>query len=203
MSTEPTPIDPVDSEEVESLLEAVAGGAVMGDAALLESAYTDLRAIAGAFFRGQDPALTLQPTALVHEAYMKIVGRRASAWEGQSHFIAVVARAMRQVLIDHARSRHADKRGGGFDRITLAGIESLGTSHNQQSAADETLRIHEALSRLELVEQRQARVVELRFFGGMSIPQVARVLGVSDKTVELDWRFARAWLRRQLAESNP
>lgn len=182
-----------EARDVTLLLQAMANGSAGAEERLLEVVYAELRAIAGAFFKAQGPEHTLQPTALVHEAFIKLVGNRDTAWEGRSHFIAVAAKAMRHVLIDHARRARALRRGGEAQRVTLSGI----FAHERESVID-ALDVDSALTRLASVDERQARVVELRFFAGLSVPEVGRVLGVSDRTVELDWRLARAWLRREL-----
>jgi len=163
------------------------------DVELLEAVYSELRAIAGSYFKSQDMNHTLQPTALVHEAFLKLVGSKATSWEGRAHFIAVAAMAMRQILTDHARHSRSAKRGGGAGRVTLTGV-SLGDDKSDYDAID----IDEALTRLAEVDPRQARVTELRFFAGLTVQEAAIVLGVSDRTVEIDWRHARAWLRREL-----
>lgn len=193
--------------DVALLLESVVAGSPGAETALLEVVYGELRAIAGSFFKRQVMNHTLQPTALVHEAYMKLLGggraaQGTASFENRAHFVAVAAKAMRQVLIDHARRKRAEKRGGGpngaadAERVTLSGL-ALDDADTPVDALD----IHEHLNRLAAIDERQARVVELRFFAGLSVPEAAQVLGVSDRTVELDWRMARAWLRRSLSEA--
>ena len=156
--------------------------------------YSELRAIAGVCFRGQGTDHTLQPTALVNEAFAKMMRKEPSQWESKSHFLGVAAKAMRHILIDHARKKRTERRGGNAGRVTLTGVMSS-NGHEGFDALD----VDEVLLKLERVDQRQARIVELRFFGGLNTAQIAEVLGVSPRTVELDWRFARAWLRRELA----
>jgi RNA polymerase sigma-70 factor (ECF subfamily) len=192
METAPIPIP---DESVQTLISAVTASLPASEPDLMEATYRDLRAIAASILRGPDARHTLQPTALVHEAYLKISGKREEPWAGVSHFVAVAARAMRQIVIDRARARNALKRGGGRDgarRETLSGVLREDTEH-----AD-VLDIHEHLTRLATIDPRRARVVELRFFGGLSTTQIAAVLGVSERTAELDWRVARAWLRERL-----
>ncbi|MGJ8637484.1 MAG: sigma-70 family RNA polymerase sigma factor [Phycisphaerales bacterium] len=155
--------------------------------------YKELRAIAEVCFRGQNQGHTLQPTALVNEALAKMIRSDSKQWESKSHFLGVAAKAMRHILIDHARKKRTSKRGGEFGRVTLSGV----MISNSQEGFD-ALDVDEALIKLERVDQRQARIVELRFFGGLNTMQIADVLGISPRTVELDWRFARAWLRREL-----
>lgn len=182
--------------DVGALLEDVVRRRPGAEAELLEIVYVELRSIAGSFFKSQRAEHTLQPTALVHEAYLKMMGGSAS-YENRAHFIGVAAKAMRQVLIGHARSTRAAKRGGGdLGRVSLSGVV-IDEAETEIDAID----VHELLERLAQVDPRQAQIVELRFFAGLTVPEVALVLGVSDRTVELDWRMARAWLRRALALS--
>lgn len=155
--------------------------------------YNELRAIADVCFRGQNPGHTLQPTALVNEAVAKMIRSETNQWESKSHFLGVAAKAMRHILIDHARMKRTEKRGGMFGRVTLSGIMAADTSEEFDA-----LDVNDALLKLEGIDQRQAKIVELRFFGGLNTSQIAEVLGVSPRTIELDWRFARAWLRREL-----
>lgn len=185
----------LEQHEVAALIDAVARGKAGAEAALLEAVYKDLRAIAGSMFGDQPQNHTLEPTALVHEAYLKLMTGRQVCWEGRTHFIAIAAKAMRQILVDHARAKRAQKRGGGSDRVTLTGL-ALDGSGEQFDALD----LDESLRRLGEEDKRQARIVELRFFAGMKPAEIALVLGVSERTVELDWRLARAWLRRDLKE---
>lgn len=199
MTTSPTDPPPADRHpteaEVSALLSAVVGGEPGADAELLRVFYSELRAIAGAFFKDQKQGHTLQPTALVHEAFMKLSGGRSASWESRAHFIAVAARAMRQVLIDHARHKRAEKRGGHAERVTLSGLMS-----DDAPVTLDALDVDRVLHRLAEIDSRQARVVEMRFFADLKTREIAQVLGVSERTVELDWRLARAWLRRALEE---
>ncbi len=161
---------------------------------LLPLVYEELRAIAGEMFQNQPPDHTLQPTALVHEAYVRLVNHQQTEWIDRAHFLAVAAKAMRNLLIDHARKRKAGKRGGGQERVTLDAVVD--------SAAERSidlLALDEALETLACLHERQARVVELRFFGGLTVPVAAQVLEVSPATVDNDWRMARAWLTHQLS----
>lgn len=165
---------------------------------LLPRIYEELRAQAGAFLNGQRPGHTLQPTALVHEAYLRLIGNQDIKWEGRSHFVALAAKAMRHVLADHARARRAAKRGGEWGRVSLSGI---GTDGREMTF--DALDIHEALEKLAELNERQARIVELRFFGGLTEEEAAKVLGVSERTVRGEWRLCRAWLRQQLGSGDP
>lgn len=161
---------------------------------LHELLYDRLRELAGIYMQRERADHTLQPTALVNEAYLKLIRTPDREGGDRARFLGVAARAMRQVLVDHARGRHTDKRGGGWTRVTLTGI---GTRSGTDEAID-TLALDAALKKLESSDERAARVVELRFFGGMTIPEAASLLGVSHTTVESDWAFARAWIRREI-----
>jgi RNA polymerase sigma factor (TIGR02999 family) len=162
---------------------------------LLQLLYRELRSQAAAYFGSDRAGHTLQPTALVHEAFLRLVGNVEIQWEGRSHFFAVAAKAMRHVLADHAKARRAQKRGGDWNRVTLGRV---GTDDETQvfDAAD----LHEALEELAKLSERQARIVELRFFGGLTVPEAARVLEVSERTVRGEWHLARAWLRHRLGK---
>lgn len=186
-----------DGDPVDVLLSAVTSGQPGSEAQLLALAYDELRAIAGTLFRHERADHTLQPTALVHDAFLKLVRGRDTGWQSRAHFVAVAAKAMRQVLIDHARAKRSQKRSGK-QKITLSGILLDDTP-----AQHDLLDINATLERLAEIEPRQARVVEMRFFAGMTSREVALVLGVSERTVELDWRMARAWLRRELEQGAP
>lgn len=160
----------------------------------MEAVHEELRLIAAAYMRRERGDHTLQPTALVNEAYLKLVSSPDRQASGRARFLGIAARAMRQILVDHARARASAKRGGGWDRITLSGVASA----EEGAPGVETLALDEALARLAAFHERSARVVELRFFGGLTIAEAAEVVGVSHGTVEADWTFARAWLRREL-----
>lgn len=179
--------------EATILLERVRSGDDDAAAALLPLVYDQLRALAGSYFRGQCPDHTLQPTALVHEAYAKLVQGSETDWESQGHFCAVAARAMRQILTDHARAGRAAKRGGEAQRVPL---EQVTTPSGGRGV--DPLVLEEALERLERLDERQARIVELWFFGGLTVEQVANVMQISKPTVERAWRRCRAWLADEL-----
>lgn len=165
--------------------------------ALLEMVYQELRRLAADCLRRERPDHTLQPTALVHEAYMRLAELDRIEWRDRTHFYAAAAGAIRRVLVDHARGHRAAKRGGGWHRITLTGLGSAGTANGI-----DVLALDEALCRLATFDQRKARVVELRYFAGMTIAETARTLGVGTTTVDDDWAFAKSWLRRELAEDD-
>lgn len=155
--------------------------------------YDELRSLAAELFRGSNKRHTLQPTALVHEAFVRLAKSKPGDWKNEAHFRAVAAKVMRQILIDHARRVRASKRGGDARRVHLASQMDPAI----ESQAD-LLDMDELVQRLTALDARQGALVELRFFGGLSCAEAAEVLGVSRRTAELDWRFARAWLRRQL-----
>jgi RNA polymerase sigma factor (TIGR02999 family) len=161
---------------------------------LYQAVYAELRRIAGALMNRERRDHTLQPTALVNEAYLRLVDQTRVQWEGRAHFFGIASRAMRQILVDHARRHGAHKRGGGWHRITLDENLPERTDH-----ALEILELHEALEKLAGEDERMARVVELRIFGGLLAREAALVLGVSKRTVDDDWRVARMWLGRELA----
>lgn len=161
---------------------------------LLEQVYGELRRIAQRQFRRERPGHTLQATGLVHEAFERLVGQHAIPAADRGQFFAVAARMMRRVLVDHARARHADKRGGGAAMITLADDH-----HVPVERAIDLVRLDDALAALALLDPEQARLVELRYFAGLTIEDTAEALGVSPATVKREWTTAKAWLRRELA----
>jgi RNA polymerase sigma factor (TIGR02999 family) len=162
---------------------------------VLKALYPELRRLAGALMRRERSDHTLQATALVHEAYLKLVDQSRTGWESRAHFLGIAARAMRQILVDHARARAAAKRGGGWHRMTLD--TGLGPA---EDSAFEIMALHDALETLATVDPRAARGVELRVFGGMTVAEIAHVLGVSKRTVDADWAMARLWLARELGD---
>ncbi len=165
---------------------------------LFREVYGDLRRLARRFMRQERVGHTLQPTALVNEAYVRMVDQRRVDWRGRSHFFSVGARVMRRLLVDHARRRGAIKRAGDRRRVTLR--ESLNPNgRRMELALEDVLSLDAALSKLSELDERAARVVELRFFGGLDMTEVAEVVGVSKRTSEGDWAHARAWLRRELS----
>lgn len=181
------------SETTRLLMNLNAGDRAAADQ-LLPLIYDELRAIAGNYFRRERPDHTLQPTALVHEAYLRLLGSAEITWESRAHFLAIASRAMRRALVNHARMKRADKRGGGSSAI------GLDFDVADPVTAVDTLALEEALENLALLDQRKADGVEMRYYGGMSVEETAHVLGVSVSTVEADWRLARAWLSEALSE---
>ena len=182
------------SGEITELLKQLTAGNREAESKLVPLVYEQLRRLAASYMRRERPDHTLQPTALVHEAYLKLMDQRRVSWQNRSHFYRLAARLMRRVLVDHARQVNASKRAKG-QKVALD--ESLAYSKEKPS---ELLAIDEALSRLAETEPRLGQVVELRFFGGCSEEEIAGILGVSARTVKRDWKLARAWL---YAELNP
>lgn len=180
--------------EVTRILED-AGGLTRGEVLqrLAPVVYDELRMLAAAQLGRERPGHTLQPTALVHEAYLRMVGGEHTPWEDRGHFFRAAARAMRRILIEHARSRGRKKRGGGRVRVPL---EALGPP--SWDDPDRMLALDEALRRLEGQDPRSAEVVQLRYFAGLSVRETAEALGTSERTVKREWAFARAWLRDAL-----
>ncbi len=161
---------------------------------LLPAVYDELRVLAGAYLGGERAGHTLQPTALVHEAYLRVLQQTGVAWKNPGHLRAVSAQAMRRVLVDHARKKKAAKRGGSGERVTLhSGLVGEGFQDV------EVLDLEDALERLALLNERQAKIIELHVFGGLKQTEVAEALGLSLTTVEDQWRIARAWLNRELS----
>lgn len=180
--------------EITRLLEELKGGRHDAAGLLVPMVYGELRRMASRYMRWERPDHTLQPTALVHEAYLRLVGQRED-WRNRAHFFGVAAQIMRRILVDHARSHHAEKRGGAMRKVTLD--EALVYSEEKSG---ELLVVDAALTRLEQWDPRQGRIVELRFFGGLTVEETAEVLGISPKTVKRDWSMARAWLRGEISK---
>ncbi|MFN0120212.1 MAG: sigma-70 family RNA polymerase sigma factor [Blastocatellia bacterium] len=172
-----------------------------GDRAALDEltplVYDELHRIAHRYLAQQAPGHTLQTTALLHEAYLRLVGQEAKHWENRAHFFGVAAQAMRHILVDYARAQGREKRGGGAQRISLDDGLAMGAEQSREITA-----LHDALTELAKLDARQSRIVELRFFGGLTEPEIAAVLQVSQRTVSSDWRLARAWLLRQMDQTS-
>jgi RNA polymerase sigma factor (TIGR02999 family) len=164
---------------------------------LMPLVYGELRRIAERQFRRERAGHTLQPTAVVHEAYFRLVDQTRVTWKNRGHFFAIAAQAMRRILIDHARARQADKRGGREDRVTL----DVGMASPEPAEDVDLLALDEALVRLKEFDEPQARIVELRFFGGLSIDETAEVMETSPSSIKREFRSARAWLFRELGRS--
>ena len=176
---------------VTDLLVAWERGDASALAQLVPVVYDELRRVARTQLAGER-RLTLQPTALVHEAYLKLVDQRAANWQNRAHFFAIAARLMRRVIMKRVRRHHAGKRGGGVAPLSLDAVD-IGLPDRPP----DLLRLDDALARLAAFDPRQAEIVELRFFGGLSVEEVAAALGVSTGTVKREWRTARAWLHKE------
>ena len=185
----------MDADALSDTLKELAAGDPGALERILPIVYRELRSLAAGYLKGERAGHTLQPTALAHEAYLRLVGRQI-AWQGRNHFLAVAARAMRAILVDHARRRNAEKRGGGEAPVTLD--TDMIAANSRPVAFDDLDR---ALTELARMSARQAQVVELRYFGGLTVEEVAEVLGVAPATVKRDWATARAWLFRELSRS--
>lgn len=184
-------------KQVTQILGELVAGDDSAASRLLPLVYEELRALAGHIMKGERNDHTLQPTALVHEAYIRLVGAGQTEWKGRTHFLAVASRAMRRLLINHARDRRAVKRGGGdWARVTLD--EAVAVAEKR---VVDIIALDEALERLGTLNERQARLVELRFFGGLSLEEAAEVLGVGLTTAKGDWTIARTWLARELGNT--
>jgi len=166
---------------------------------LMSAVYDELHRQAARAMRRENPEHTLQATALVSEAYLRLIDQRRVQWRNRAHFFGVAAQLMRRILVDHARGRHAAKRGGGVAQLTLGHGDAAPNASDEQGV--DVLVLNEALERLAAIDPDQARVVELRYFGGLTIEDTAEALGVSAATVKREWAVARAWLRRELGTS--
>lgn len=178
--------------------------ASLGDSAaadrLMPVVYDELRALAQSVLKAGRAGHTLQATAVINEVYLKLAGAAKSDWKSRAHFFAVAARAMRQVLADHARRKKSQKRGGGRERTTLSGLEDPnGSGKAAESGSLDLIELDQALTKLAGIDPRQARIVELRFLAGLSVDETAHVLDVGARTVEREWLVAKAWLRRELS----
>ncbi len=180
--------------EVTQLLAAVNDGDSHAAAQLLPQVYDELRKLAKSRMAHEPTGMTLQPTALVHEAYLRLLGDTNVGWDNRGHFFAAAALAMRRILVDRARSRNRVKRGGGRPKVELNDA-MLST----EPPSDELLTLDDALTKLEAYDKRKAEVVMLRYFAGLSIEDTAAAMGISPATVKNEWMFARAWLHRQIA----
>ena len=191
---EEPPAEKSASDDLTGLLNAWTGGNQAAANRLMSVVYPKLRALASYHMRHERPGHTLQPTALVNELYMNLFSSQPIQWKDRAHFFAFAARELRRILVDHARKVQAEKRGGKQVRLTLSQAEGW-YGKSEQDLID----LHEALERLEQLDSRAARGVELRFFGGLHEEEAAEVLGISTTTFKRDWKFARAWLLRQLS----
>jgi RNA polymerase sigma-70 factor (ECF subfamily) len=184
------------SAEVTVLLSQLAKGNQEAESKLIFLVYGELRRMAARYMRREREDHTLQTTALVHEAYLKLVEQHSVDWQSRSHFFGIAAQVMRRVLLDHARGHVRDKRGGGQQNLRL---DEAFVFSPERSAA--FLELDQALDRLAAIDHRQAKIVELRFFGGLNVEEVADLLQISPKTVKRDWSVAKAWLHGELKEA--
>ncbi|MCG3163292.1 MAG: hypothetical protein JMDDDDMK_04681 [Acidobacteria bacterium] len=173
-----------------------------GDAEALEqlipTVYQELRRMAGRYLRQENPGHTLQPTALVHEAWLRLIDQTRVNWQNRAQFFGVAAQMMRRILVDHAKTKHREKRGGGASKLSLDDVINL----SQERAAD-LIALDDALDALARIDERKSRVVELRYFGGFSVEETAQILEVSPDTVMRDWKMAKAWLYQELKRGEP
>ncbi|MFO0831216.1 MAG: ECF-type sigma factor [Phycisphaerales bacterium] len=179
--------------ELAGLLERVTAGDTGSMDVLFRAVYGELRTMAEHRLRFESPEITLQATALVHEAYLKLLPRREGAWAGRGHLLAAAGEAMRRILVDHARAKGRDKRGGSGQRVRVE-LSDVGPLRDEA----ELVELDAAISRLAEIEEASARIVTMRFFAGMTEAEVAAHLGVSERTVRRQWTYARAWLAREL-----
>lgn len=186
-----------EQNEISLILKDWSGGRRESVDALLSLVYDELRKIARQYLRKERPDHTLQPTALVHEAYMKLINISDVSWQDRAHFFAVASNVMRHILVDHARARLTDKRGGEFLRIGLE--EALQISPGEDQV--DLLSLDEALSRLAAFDEQKSKIVEMRYFGGLTIEETAHVVGISPATVKREWTLAKAWLFRSMNQT--
>ncbi len=183
------------SQDVTQLLVDWSNGDQAALERLLPLVNDELRRLARRYMRREGPGHTLQTSALVNEAYLRLIDQKNVQWQNRAHFFGIAAQLMRRILIDHARSHHYAKRGGGASKVSLDEAAAV-----KDARADELLAVDEALEKLTALDPRKGRVVELRFFGGLSLEETAEVMGISSPTVQREWRAAKAWLHRMLTD---
>ena len=189
---------PGGDNSITALLQQLSEGNRNVEAELIPQIYGELRQLAARYMRGERRNHTLQPTALVHEAYERLIQQPQIPWQSRAHFFATASQMMRHILVDYARTRQAAKRGGIKQQVTLDDAV-----HPATDQSVDVLALHEALERLAKFDVRQSRIVELHFFGGLTFEEIAEVLNVSERTVKRDWSMARAWLKGELASKRP
>ena len=183
------------TQEITLMLKAWSSGDQAAREKLIAAVYDELRQIAGQYLRRERPHHTLQATALANEAYLKLIDLSEVTWQDRAHFFAVAAQVMRHILVDYARQQGAEKRGGGLQKLTLEAAVSLASERDL-----DLLALDEALAQLARFDPQQSQVVELRFFGGLSIEETAAVMGLSPATIKREWTLAKAWLHQRLSE---
>ncbi|HYK89835.1 MAG TPA: ECF-type sigma factor [Acidobacteriota bacterium] len=181
---------------ISGLLDDLRKGDQEAFARLVPVVYVEMRRLAARYMRRERSGQSLQTSDLVHEAYLRLAGREEKNWQNRAHFFAIAAHAMRSILVDHARARHAKKRGGSCERLEIDGGAQLTASD-----PDNLILLDEALGRLAEIDQRQSKIVELRHFAGMSVEEVAAVFGVSERTILREWKIAKAWLHAELLKT--
>lgn len=181
--------------EITRLLTEVTNGNREAVDQLIPLVYSELRQMARRYLRRERRDHTLQPTALVHEAYLRLVDQPGRGWQNRAHFFAVAAQVMRHILIDYARGREAEKRGGAVGKLSLDAMDAI-----EKEQYSQLIILDEVLTRLQGSDPRQGRIVELRFFGGLTEEEISEVVGISVRTVKRDWRVARAWLYREMTK---
>jgi len=179
--------------EITDLLHAVRKGDSNAASKLIPLVYAQLRRLAASYLRRERPDHTLQPTALVHDALLRLLGTQSIDWQDRAHFFAITANSMRRILIDHARAHRAQKRSGICEKLTLDCAAAI-----QEGQSPQLIMLDRALSKLQEWDARQGRIVELRFFGGLTDEEVSEVMGISVRTVKRDWKMARVWLHREM-----
>ena len=184
---------PPGNDDITALLHRLGEGDGSAAEALFPLIYEDMRGVARGQFARERANHTLQPTAVVHEAYMRLVDQKQSTWQDRAHFLAIAARVMRQVLVDHARKKNAKKRSGEYDAVTIERVPDMDGGDPL-----DVIALGEAMDKLAALDDRKAKVVELRLFAEMTLDEIAEALSVSKRTAEGDWYFARAWLQDQL-----
>jgi RNA polymerase sigma-70 factor, ECF subfamily len=186
--------DPQDAPPITALLHKWRNGEQAAFDEVIQYVYNDLRRRARAYIRAERDGQSLQPTGLVHEAFIKLVDKRAIDWQDRNHFFAIAAQAMRRILVDRVRTKRREKRGGGHEDLTLDEAAIISAERERI----DLVALDEALTMLAAFDERQARIVELKYFGGMTLEETAELLDISPATVKRDWHIARAWLRQQL-----
>lgn len=198
---------PNEAGRVERLLDGLSDAPGSAQPASREAAvaelttllYGDLERLASSYLRRERAGHSFAPTDLVHEAYGRLVDQERVDWQGRTHFMGIAAQVMRRILVDRARRRAADKRGGGWKRVTLEGLGVAGEP--EELGHEQLLALDAALSRLAELDERQAKIVEMRYFSGMSVPEVASALGLGARTVDREWAHARSWLQREISSA--